>query len=54
MINAQKKYGKNRGYMYRDYFIGYIEYFFITTGFGLLWISGLLTYVIIKFINRGE
>jgi len=37
--------------MYREFYIGFIEYFFITTGLGLLWISALSTYVIIKFIN---
>ena len=39
--------------MSREFYIGFIEYFFITTGFGLLWISALLTYVIIKLINKG-
>jgi len=40
--------------MSREFYTGYIEYFFITTGWGLLWISALLTYVIIKFINGGK
>lgn len=37
--------------MYRDYFTGYIEYFFITTDWGILWLSVVVTGIILKTIN---
>jgi hypothetical protein len=38
--------------MYRDHFISYIDYFFITTDWGLLWLSVVVTGIILKGVNK--
>ena len=37
--------------MSREFYIGYIEYFFITTDWGILWFSVVVTGIILKTIN---
>jgi len=38
--------------MSREFYIGYIEYFFITTDWGLLWLSVVVTGIILKGVNN--
>ena len=39
--------------MYREFYIDYIEYFFITTDLGLLWLSVVITGIVLKGVNNG-
>jgi hypothetical protein len=38
--------------MSREFYIGFIEYFFIITDWGILWLSVVLTYFILRGLNK--
>ena len=40
--------------MYREFYTGYIEYFFITTDWGILWLSVVVTGIILKGVNNAH
>ena len=38
--------------MYRDEYLGFINYFWIETDWGLLWVTCLVTLAICKYLNK--
>ena len=38
--------------MSREFYTSYIEYFFITTDWGILWLSVVVTYFILRGLNK--
>jgi len=40
--------------MSREFYTAYIEYFFITTDWGILWLSVVVTGIILKGVNNAH